>query len=694
VRRGVRGDLRSYYDGAAPLHIFELKGVGRARTRLDVSRARGLSRFVGRAAETRLLDTALERALAGEAQIVGVVGEAGVGKSRLCAELVERCRARRIPVYEAHCLSHGKALPFLPVLQLFRAFFRIGEQDEAAEARRKIAGTLVLLDDRFRDALQLVFEFLGVPDPERPLPRTDPDALQRQLIAFTAELTRARSAREPALFLIDDLHWVDPASDVLFARFIPTLPETRTLLLLNFRPEYQAEWMRRPDYQQIALRPLGREAVDELLDALLGGDPSLRPLRTRIATRAGGNPFFVEELVQSLVEAGQVGGAPGAYRLEGDAGDVAIPASVHGVLAARIDRLPERAKGVLQTAAMIGREVPEPLLRRVVDGPGDDLGSDLVTLERGEFLVEQALYPEAVYAFKHPLTQEVAYRSQLADRRARTHARVAAALEVLAAGKLDERTPLLAAHWEQAGDAPQALRWHARAATWLGVRNAAAAMHHLQTARRLLPDVPESPERMATGLAVYDGILRLQWRVGLPEDEVARVFAEGKELAARGNDSRALGRLLDPYGIALSIAGHFEEGRRLVEEALHIAQGQATFALPASEWLCPPTGKVEGGVIAMLADAALGAAIMTVTPAATAMASIDLKVNFLRPGIADGRELLARGTVAHAGRTIVVAHSEVVNADGKRVALATGSALLLPGRSASLVDLPSNLPIE
>ncbi len=556
----------------APLHIFELQGEGVARTRLDVSRARGLSRFVGRATETRLLDTALERTVAGETQVVGVVGEAGVGKSRLCAELVECCHARGIAVYEAHCLAHGKALPFHPILQLFRAFFGIGEQDGAVEARRKIAGTLVLLDDRFRDVLPLMFEFLGVPDPERPLPRSDPDTLQRQLIALTAEVMRARSAREPALVLIDDLHWVDPASNAFIARLIPTLPATRTLFLLNFRPEYQADWMRRPDYQQIALRPLGREAVGELLDALLGTDPSLGPLKSQLGTRAGGNPFFVEELVQSLVEVGHVSGSPGAYRLERGAGDVAIPASVHGVLAARIDRLSGRAKGVLQTAAVVGREVPELLLRRIVDDPGGDLATDLAALVRGEFLVEQALYPEALYAFKHPLTQEVAYRSQLADRRARTHARVAAALEALAGGKLDEQTPLLAEHWAQAGEAAQALRWHVRAAAWLGVRNAPAAMHHLQAAHRLLPDVPESPERIATGLAVCEGIAQLVWRVGLPEDEAARVFAEGKELAARAGDPRALGRLLDPEGIALSWAGRFEEGRRLVEEALHIAQ--------------------------------------------------------------------------------------------------------------------------
>jgi len=184
-----------------PLHVYELEGAGALRTRLELSRVRGFTAFVGRTHELQLLETAVARAVDGVAQIVGVVGEPGVGKSRLCSELVERCRARGIPVYEAHCLSHGKALPFFPILQLMRAYFGIGEADTATEARRKIAGTLVLLDDRFREVLPLVFDFLGVPDPERPLPPMDADTRQRQLLAFIAELARARSAREPAVLL-------------------------------------------------------------------------------------------------------------------------------------------------------------------------------------------------------------------------------------------------------------------------------------------------------------------------------------------------------------------------------------------------------------------------------------------------------------------------------------------------------------
>src|SRR5262249_10359547 len=263
--------------------------------------------------------------------------------------LGRRWGAGGVPVQGAHCLSPGRALSSLPTLQLFRSHSDIAEQDDAAAARRKIAGTLVLLDDRFREALPLVFDFLGVPDSERPLPRMDPDARQRQLITFVSELVHARSAREPAVILIDDLHWIDPASDALLGRFLDGVGGTRTLVLLNFRPEYQGEWVWRPDYHRVALRALGHEATEELLTALLGTDPSLSPVRARIGERAGGNPFFVEELVQSLVEGGQLAGTPGAYRWAGGAEDPTIPATVQAVLAARIDRLPEAAKVVLQS---------------------------------------------------------------------------------------------------------------------------------------------------------------------------------------------------------------------------------------------------------------------------------------------------------------------------------------------------------
>src|SRR6059036_1623251 len=419
-----------------PLHVFELEGVGRMRTRLDASHARGFSRFVGRQSEMAALEAALERVTAGNAQVIGVVADAGTGKSRLCYEFAERCRAREIAVYEAHGVAHGKAVPLLPVLEFWRDYFGITEHDTARAVRDKIAGRMLLLDETLAEGLSLMFDFLGVLDPERPAPPLGPEARQRQLLDLIRRLARARSAREPALVLYEDLHWFDHASEEYIENVVVEIaPGNRTLLLLNFRPEYHAAWMQRSYYQQLPLLPLGAEAIAELFADLLGSDPSLHRLRELVQERTGGNPFFIEEIVQSLIETGVVAGARGGYRLVTPAEEVGLPATVQSVLAARIDRLPEREKRVLQTASVIGKNFSEPILRRVAELNGGDLSAALHALTSAEFLYQEALYPEAEYTFKHPLTQEVAYRSQLAERRVRIHAAVARAIGELESGR-------------------------------------------------------------------------------------------------------------------------------------------------------------------------------------------------------------------------------------------------------------------
>ena len=258
-----------------PLRVYELRGIGRLKTHLEVSRARGFSKFVGRSSEMAVLESALERALQGSGQVVGIVADPGVGKSRLCFEFVERCRARGIFVNEGHCLAHGKTIPYLPILELWRSYFGIAERDSNEEARRKIAGTLLLLDPGLHESLPLVFEFLGVTDPERPAPRMDPEARERRLFALLRDVIQLQTERQPLILLIDDLHWIDRASDGWVAQLAELTNGRRFLLLLNFRPEYDASWMKRSWYQQLPLLPLGREAVEELLAGLLGHDPSL-----------------------------------------------------------------------------------------------------------------------------------------------------------------------------------------------------------------------------------------------------------------------------------------------------------------------------------------------------------------------------------------------------------------------------------
>ena len=554
-----------------PVRVFELQGVGPMRTRLDVSRARGLTRFVGRDQEMATLEAALSSALEGNGRVVGVMAEPGTGKSRLCLEFAERCRARGIRVREAHALPHGKSIPFLTILEFLREFFGVAERDTDEEARHKIAGRVLLLDEALKSELPILFDFLGVPDPKRPSPAIDPEARQKRLIGLVRRIIQARSREEPAVVLFEDMHWIDPGSETFIENVMETVAGTRTLFLLTFRPEYRAEWMSKTYYQQIPLLPLGPEAITEMLRDLLGEDRSIAALCARIADHTGGNPFFIEEVVQSLVEAKSLEGKRGAYRLVGSPEALALPPTVQAVLAARIDRLPEREKQLLNTAAVIGKRFAEGVLGRVANLPDVELASALHALMRSEFVYQESLYPEAEYAFKHPLTQEVAYRSQLSERRARLHAEVARALQELNAEKLDEHAALLAHHWEAAGERLEAARWNARATSWTGANLTAESLRHWRKVRELLQGVPESPETIALGERAVASILMFGARVGGMGPEAAALLAEAAVLLERSGDVQS--RIMLLYGSAVMRfnAGEVGESLELLEAARALA---------------------------------------------------------------------------------------------------------------------------
>lgn len=531
-----------------PVGIFELEGLGAARTRLDLSRVRGLTRFVGRNDEMNILTTALSRARNGHGQVVGVVGEAGLGKSRLCHEFVEQCRAQGIAIFEGHCPAHGKNIPYLPILELYRSFFGITTPDSPAQARNKIAGALLLLDKRLVDSLAVLFEFMGVSDPDKPAPDLPADTRQRQLFELTHKVYRAQTEQGiETIAFIDDVHWIDPGSDAFLTQLVEATAASNTLLLLNFRPEYQAEWTNRTFYQQLPLVPLGADDLRELLVSLLGTDRSISALVPRVIDWTGGNPFFTEEIVQMLIESGHLEGTPGAYRLMTPLDELDVPVNVRSVLAARIDRLSENAKRLLQTASVIGKEFSGPLLTSVAELNAADISSALDRLRNGDFIFDRALYPVAEYAFKHPLTQEVAYDSQLEVRRSEIHAAVARALEHGDDAALDKQASLLAYHWDSAGDLPKALEWHERAAVFTGGHDAPASMRHWLRVRELVAALPPDEATLSTGAVACSRILMLGWRLQSTEAESQRYFEDGKRMAEQGADGQALSRLRHPH---------------------------------------------------------------------------------------------------------------------------------------------------
>jgi tetratricopeptide (TPR) repeat protein len=558
---------------SAPLRVHELTGVGSARGRLDISEARGFTRFVGRGEEMEILENAFEQAKEGKAQVIGIVGEAGVGKSRLCHEFSQRWRGQGVPVYQTSGHAHTKSIPLMPVMHLMRSYFDITEQDSDQRARERIAGKLILLDESMVEDLPLIFDFLAVPDPERPAPGMGAEARRRQLLALMKRLIRAQSADEPGINLFEDLHWIDPASEAFMANHVDAVQGTQSLTIVNFRPEYHADWMSKPYYGQIALVPLGPEHVREMLEDQLGADPSLVDLSSMLSERTGGNPFFVEEVMRSLIEDGNLEGERGAFRLVRPIKGSIVPASVQVILSARIDRLEEREKAVLRAAAVIGKEFPEPVLAEVTGLGSADLADALRALVAGGFVYEQEIYPESVYTFKHPLTQEVAYGSQLGERRAADHAAVAGAIASQYPDRLDEWAALLAQHWEAAGETLEAARWHARAAAWTGTRDPIESLRHWHLVCDLADSLPESEE--VIGLRIVSRVFALQygWRLGIAHDEAEEMFTEAERLCSKVGDLRSRALLVSVWaGYRGVTEGDMRAMAELGDQVLAIAE--------------------------------------------------------------------------------------------------------------------------
>ncbi len=614
-----------------PIRVFELAGVGAARSRLDLSRERGFSRFVGREEEMAMLTESLERAKAGDGRVVGIVAEPGVGKSRLCHEFAERARGSGIEVFEAQAQAHGREIPFMPVLQMLRAYFGIADADAERTVREKIAGRALLLDPEFADDLPVLFGFLGVPDPDRPAPQLSAEARQRALRGIVCRLVRAPNRREPIVTVIEDLHWIDEGSAAMLGDLFEAVEGTQTLVVVNFRPEYTRTWSGPSNYREVPLEPLGPAATHELMRDLAGEDPSLDGLAELIHRRTAGNPFFVEEIVRALAEAGNLEGERGAYRLARPVEDTGVPASVQTVLAARIDRLGPEAKRLLQAASVAGKEVGENALGPI-SGLSDpaEREAPLHELIAAGFLYEAEVYPSRVLAFRHPLTREVAYGTQLAEQRAKTHAATARTLVELNPERHDELAALVAHHLEEGGEILEAARWSARAAYWAGSSRPGDALRLWRRVMELAEQVEEDEE--STAMAVMSRLLQLDfaWRVGMDSEEEARLVAEAEAIATRTGDLRSLALLkmateVRPGMIheAQAWLTAAEETNRLAEESGDLHLRVALRGGSAYAYLC--TGDFDGfereldEVLEVTGgDRAIGAGIVIASPVAWA----------------------------------------------------------------------------
>ena len=427
-----------------PIEVFELVGAGAARTRLEAAARRGLTRFVGRTAELKQLGDALDRASQGHGQVVAVVGAPGVGKSRLFWELTHSDRVHGWLVLHTASVPYGKTTAYLPVIELLRGYFAIDGRDDPRKIREKVTRKVLTLAPALAPAVPALLALLDVPVGEGSWDAVDPRQRRQQTLEAVKRLLLRESKAQPLVLVFEDLHGIDGETQTLLDNLVESLPGARLVLLVNHRPEYQHAWAGKTYYGQLRINPLPAESADALLDALLGSDVALGPLKQLLVERTEANPLFLEESVRALVETAALAGERGAYRLTRPVEHVAIPATVQAILAARIDRLAPAAKRLLQAAAVIGKDVPMPLLRAIADAPEHEVRAELTHLKAAEFLYETRLFPDVEYTFTHALTHEVAYEGLLHDRRRILHARITAALEQLAPERAAEQAERLA----------------------------------------------------------------------------------------------------------------------------------------------------------------------------------------------------------------------------------------------------------
>ena len=435
-----------------PVEVHEVTGVGLARSRLQAAASRGLTRFVGRDAETEQLRKALEQARADHGQVVGVVGEPGLGKSRLFFEFIHSHRTQGWLILESGSVSYGKATPYLPVIDLLKAYFKIQDRDDQREIREKVTGKLLTLDKSLESTLPAFLALLDVPvDPSAGSGQAtwqglDPSQRRQQTLGAVKRLLLRESQVQPLILLFEDLHWIDSETQAMLESLVESLPTSRLLLLVNYRPEYQHGWANKTYYTQLRLDPLPPESAGEILNSVLGNDHGLQSLKQLLIDRTEGNPFFLEESVRTLVETKVLAGERGNYHLEKKVESTQVPATVQAVLAARIDRLPLEEKQLLQSAAVIGKDIPFSLLQAIIDLSDEGLRRGLTHLQAAEFLYETSLFPDLEYTFKHALTHEVAYGSLLHERQRALHARIVEAIETLHSDRLIEQVERLAHH--------------------------------------------------------------------------------------------------------------------------------------------------------------------------------------------------------------------------------------------------------
>ncbi len=556
----------------APVEVYEVVGAGPVRSRLQAAAARGLTRFVGRAAEMAALRGALDAADAGSMRVVAVVGEAGVGKSRLLREFIHASHTRGWQVLESNSVSYGKATPYLPLIDFLKQYFKIDDRDDTRSIREKVTAKVLMLDESLREAIPPVFDLLEALPEDHPFRSLEPLQRRQHTERAIIRLMMCECRVQPVVAMFEDLHWNDSLTLGLLKGLIANLGSARLLLLVSYRPDFHDEWKVLPNHLQLRVEPLPRASVEELLRALLGADPRLSGLNEFLIERTGGNPFFLEEIVRTLVETSVLAGKRGEYCLEKPFSSVQVPATVQAVLAARIDRLSPDEKRLLQDAAVIGTNVPIALLRGIARLPDDDLSERLANLQAAEFIYDTRLFPEVEYTFKHALTHEVTYAGLLHARRREMHALVVEAIESLYPDRLTEQIERLARHARQGEIWGKALTYLRQAGDKAVERRAnREAFALFEQALDVLKHLPESRDTLEQAIDIRFDMRNALQPLG-DRGPIFECLREAERLATSLGDQRRLGWVQSYLTDHYWISGRTEKAAATGERALGIAR--------------------------------------------------------------------------------------------------------------------------
>ena len=550
-----------------PMATYEVIAPTPERTPIELAARRGLVRFVGRERELAEIERALDLARQGRGHVVAVVGDPGVGKSRLFYEM-KPLLARDSLLLETSCVAHGKATPYLPLISLLHSYFEIRHEDDEATRREKLRLKVVSLDPALEGTLPYLHHLLGVAEPAASLRQMDPRIRRQRVFAALAKVLLRESSRRHLALVVEDLQWMDGETEAFLTTVADSTAESPLLLLVNYRPEYRPRWGSRTEVTQLRLDPLAPLRAAELVATLLGEEPATLPLRRLVLEKTQGNPFFIQEIVQGFFAQGILDRGASGISLARALADLQIPATVQGVLAARIDRLRVDQKNLLHTLAVIGPEFDLRLIERVA-GPLDEGISELLThLADQKFIDEAVVAEQPGYRFKHALTQEVAYNSLLRERRRVVHEEVAQAIEALFADRLAEHSGELAYHYGRSGNTAKTIEYLRMAANRAVERSALAeAIGHLRSALSLVAALPPAPERLQLELSLHLALgTSLGPHAGWYDPDVGRSFGRAREICHELGETPQLFQALFGLWVYELTHGNLASTRELAEQ--------------------------------------------------------------------------------------------------------------------------------